>query len=366
MMGRSLFYVGSLNLRLPYFPSANGKGITGFWLNDDGTIERASETEAVVNPTYLAIDRKGNRLYATSELLGGNEGIIGAYAIDPISGVLSLLNEEPTHGDVAGHCDIDESGRFAAVANYGSVADGSHPDQSVAVFPLADDGSLLPSVSQARHVGNGFHPRQERPHPHCVRWSPDNRFMVVCDLGIDTLVVYRFDAARGTIERHGDVDLPAGSGPRHFLFHPGRPLAYAVCELSSQLVSLAYDAESGTLAVMGSQATTENWAQGDNYCSALKLAPNGRWLYAGNRGHDSIAQFEIHPVSGLAEMRASFPSAGNTPRDFAFDPTGRFMLVANQDSDWVASFRLGSDGSLNADAAGYTLGTPMAVAFVPR
>lgn len=108
--------------------------------------------------------------------------------------------------------------------------------------------------------------------------------MVVCDLGIDKLVVYRFDAARGTIERHGDVELPVGSGPRHFLFHPSRPLAYAVCELSSQLVSLAYDAESGTFAVIGSQATTESWAKGDNYCSALKLAPNGQWLYVGNIG----------------------------------------------------------------------------------
>jgi 6-phosphogluconolactonase len=364
-MGRSLFYVGSLNLRLPYFPTANGKGITGFWLNEDGTIERASETEGVVNPTYLSIDRKGHRLYATSELLGGTEGVISAYAIDPRSGELSCLNEERTYGDVAAHCDIDGSGRFVAVANYGSDAHGLHPDQSVALFPLAEDGSLLPSVSGARHLGKGFHLRQQQPHPHCVRWSPDNRFIVVCDLGIDKLVAYRFDAERRTIERHGDVQLPAGSGPRHFLFHPSRPLAYVVCELSSQLVSLSYDTESGSFAVIGSRATTQSRAQGDNYCSALKLAPNGRWLYAGNRGHDSIAQFEIHPASGLAEMRASFPSAGNTPRDFTFDPTGRFLLVANQDSDWIASFRLGSDGSLNAGGAGYALGTPMAVAFVP-
>jgi 6-phosphogluconolactonase len=365
MMGRSLFYVGSLNLRLPYFPSANGKGITGFWLNDDGTIELASETEGVVNPTYLAINRQGNRLYATSELLGGNEGMISAYAIDPLSGALSHLNEEPTQGDVAAHCDIDGSGRFAAVANYGSDAHGLHPDQSVALFPLAADGSLVPSVSRARHLGKGFHARQQRPHPHCARWSPDNRFMVVCDLGIDKLVVYRFDAARGTIEWHGDVDLPAGSGPRHFLFHPSRPLAYAVCELSSQLFSLAYHSETGTLAVIGSEATTESWAQGDNYCSALKLAPNGRWLYAGNRGHDSIAQFEVQP-GGLAELRDIYSSGGSTPRDFAFDPTGRFLLVANQDSDWIASFRWGSDGSLTYAAAGYALGTPMAVAFVPQ
>jgi 6-phosphogluconolactonase len=224
-MGRSLFYVGSLNLRLPYFPSASGKGITGFWLNDDGTIERASETEGIVNPTYLAIDRKGNRLYATSELLGGNEATIDAYAIDPLSGALSYLNEVPTHGDVAAHCDIDGTGRFAAVANYGSDEHGSHPDQSVALFPLAADGSLLPSISRARHLGKGFYVRQQRPHPHCVRWSPDNRFMVVCDLGIDKLVVYGFDAARGTIERQGDVELPAGSGPRHFLFHPNSSTA---------------------------------------------------------------------------------------------------------------------------------------------
>lgn len=142
-------------------------------------------------------------------------------------------------------------------------------------------------------------------------------------------------------------------------------MAYAVCELSSQLVSLAYDVESGTFAVIGSQATTESWAKGDNYCSALKLAPNGQWLYVGNRGHESIAQFVIHP-GGLAELRDTYSSGGSTPRDLAFDPTGRFLLVANQDSDWIASFRLGSDGSLNYGASGYTSGTPMAVAFVPR
>ncbi len=201
MMPRSLMYIGGCNRTLPYFASANAKGIACFEVDlETGAARAAGVTEGIDNPTFLAVAPDGKSLCATSEVLGWNEGVISAYAIDPSTGALSYLCKQPTRGDIAAHLAFDGTGKFVASVNYSVLPMDARPNRSLAIYPRAADGSLGPVISEAGYEGTGKDPaRQERPHAHCVRWTPDNRFVVVADLGTDRLWVHAFDAASGKI-----------------------------------------------------------------------------------------------------------------------------------------------------------------------
>jgi 6-phosphogluconolactonase len=225
---------------------------------------------------------------------------------------------------------------------------------------------LGPPVAEAAHEGSGPNEaRQERPHAHCVLATPDNRFLVVSDLGIDRLVVYRFDASSGAIARHTETALPPGSGPRHFVFHPTLPRAYVVNELASTVASLDFDASGGAFKVLAVAATSPEEALSENHCSEIKITANGRHLYVGNRGHDCLSRFTIDEKSGIASLVDTIRSGGRTPRHFAFDPSGKFLAVANQDSDCIAFFSVDpTNGALTPLPDLVTTGTPTALAFV--
>jgi len=365
-MSKSLLFVGCCNRPLPYFATANGQGIAAFRIDDDsGAVEALGVTEGIDNPTFLAANADGRVLCVTSEVLGWNEGTITAYAVDAVSGQLTYLNKQPTRGNLAAHLSFDGSGRFAASVNYAVLPTTARPNSSVVVYPLAADGELGPPAAEVTHVGKGVDAtRQDRPHAHCVRWTPDNRFVVVADLGIDRLAIYAFDAGRGGLTPHGELVLPPGTGPRHFAFHPTRPLAYAVNELASSLASLAFDAAAGSFRLIGLEATVPPHLLGHSHCSAIKVAPGGRHLFVGNRGEDTLSRFDIEPETGVARRIAATPAGGRTPRDFDFSPGGGYLAVANQDSDEVRLFRYdAATGALTPFGAPIQTGTPTAIGW---
>ena len=366
-MSSALFFVGCCNRPLGYVAKPAGKGISAFRLDlGSGRVDPLGVTEGIDNPTFVAVAPDGISLAAVSEVGGWNEGDITAYGIDYDSGALTYLSKQPTLGDGTAHNAYDTTGRFAGIANYSGLPAAARPNQSIAVYPCERDGTLRPSVAAMRHRGTGPNAaRQERPHAHCIRWTPDNRFVVVADLGIDRLVIYQFDAESGALAPHGELLMPPGSGPRHFLFHPTLPFAYCVNELTSELASLSFDAAAGRFALLSVEPTTSQNVP-NNSGSAIALAAGGKHLYVGNRGDDSIAGFAIDQRSGRASLMGTTPCGGRVPRDFAFDPTGSVLVVANQESDVLTLFRyVAESGDLEPLGQPVPSGSPTAIAFHP-
>jgi 6-phosphogluconolactonase len=362
----TFLYVGGCNRPTPYFASANARGISIFAFDQaSATATPLGAQGGIENPTFLTAAPDGGTLYATSEVAEWNEGLISAYAIDAATGALSYVNRQSTLGSITAYASLDRSARFVAVANYMGTPESERPNQSVAVFPRRADGGLDPVAASAAHPGRGPDVgRQDRSHAHCVQATPDNRHIVVSDLGIDRLVCYRFDAATGAIEKSGDTALPPGSGPRHFAFHPTKPFAYGINELSSTIASFSFDAENGTFLLLDIATTVPDAVLAINHCSEIKLSPDGRFLYAANRGEDSLAIFTIG-ADGTAQDRRTVEGGGKTPRHFAFSPDGRTLALANQDSDIVTLFGVDAeDGSLTHLGRDIAVGTPTAICFV--
>lgn len=369
MIERTFVAVGSVTRDTPYFQGARGKGITIFAFDEtSGELTRLSEKGGVDNPTYLTV-HEGNRcLYAVSEVFGWNEGTVSAYRLDPESGILSYINKQPALGSILAHNSLDRTGRFVLVANYSIYAepDDSLPNQSVVVMPVRADGGLGAPVCSRSHSGSGPDAaRQERSHAHCVLASPDNAHVIVADLGIDRLVVYRFDAASGSLSATpASVTIKAGAGPRHFVFHPSARYVYVINELDSTIAALAFDAASGGLALLQTAPALPPGYAGESHCAGLQLTPDGRFLYGSNRGHDSLVVYAIDQSTGRLSLVEHHSCLGKTPRDFTIDPSGRFLLVANQDSDSVIVFRIDPEsGKLTDTGRRAEVGTPMCAKF---
>lgn len=363
---RIFVYVGGCSRPTPYFASANARGISVFDFDPETAAATLIATQGgIENPTFLTAAADGATLYATSEVMEWNEGLISAYRIDPETGKLTYINRQSALGGITAHASLDRAGQNLLLANYMMLPESEAPNQSVAVFPLRADGGLAPASASAAHPGKGHDPaRQDRSHAHCVRATPDNRFVVVSDLGIDRLVTYRFDATSGTLEKAGETALPPGSGPRHFVFHPTKPFAYVVNELASTVASLAFDAETGRFTVLDVTPTVAEAARAGNHCSEIQLGPDGRFLYVANRGHDSLSIFRLG-ADGIAQLRSTVASGGKTPRHFAFAPDGRTLAVANQDSDRISLFAVDPDnGGLAHLGQDIAVGTPTAISFV--
>lgn len=362
----SFIYVGGCNRPTPYFASANAGGISIFHFDPETAIATPRGVQAgIENPTFLTAAPDGGTLYATSEVMEWNEGLVSAYRIAPDTGALRYINRQSALGGITAHISLDRSARHLLLANYMMLPPSEAPDQSVVVFPLRADGGLKPAAASAAHPGKGYDPaRQDRSHAHCVLATPDNRHIVVSDLGLDRLVTYRFDATTGGIERAGETALPPGSGPRHLVFHPTKPFAYGVNELASTVASYAFDAETGLFELLDVAATVAEAAQSINHCSEIRLGPDGRFLYVANRGHDSLSIFTIGP-DGIACLRTTVASGGKTPRHFAFSPDGRTLAVANQDSDCISLFAVDpDDGGLAHLGQDIAVGTPTSICFV--
>jgi 6-phosphogluconolactonase len=367
-MASALLYVGGVNRGIGYVANPAGKGIAAFDLDiETGTARPLGVTEEIDNPTFVAVAPDGGSLTAVSE---GDwpEGQITAYAIDAATGALAFINKQPTGGGSSCHLGHDHSGGYVGVANYGAKPVAGGPDRSFVIYPRRADGSLGAPSAEITHTGSGPNAqRQSRPHAHCIRWTPDNRFVVVADLGIDRLMIYRFDAASGAVAPHGEAVLAPGSGPRHFRFHPQLPLLYCANELDCTLSTMTFDAAAGTLKVIATISTLPPGGHPGSSCSAIDIAGGGRHVYVGNRGHDSIARFGIDTTTGIARLIGTTPAGGQVPRDFAFDPSGSLLAVANQESDCVSLFRYRAEtGDLDALDATIDVGSPTAIAFHPQ
>jgi 6-phosphogluconolactonase len=353
-----LLYVGT-------YTRGTSKGIYAYRFRPSkgraATIGLAAETE---NPSFLAVHPNQRYLYAVNEVAdfeGGN-GSVSAFSIDRKSGRLTFLNKASSRGGDPCHVTIDRSGKWLIAANYGSG--------SVAVLPIEKDGELGPAVSLMRHSGSGKDPRrQEGPHAHSVNLSPDHRILLVSDLGLDKVMIYRWDAATGRLEtnRPPFAKLSPGSGPRHLAFHPTGRWVYQINELNSTITAFAYDAESGSLQDKGTVSTLPRGFTGINSTAEVQVHPNGRFVYGSNRGHDSIAVFAIQGDQGMLEPVQYVSTRGKTPRQFAIDPTGNYLLVANQDSDEVVLFRVNREnGTLAPTGTVLRAPMPVCVVFVPR
>jgi 6-phosphogluconolactonase len=314
----------------------------------------AGETK---NPSFLALHPSGRFLYAVGEIDsfdGRKTGAVSAFAVDPKTGDLTLLNQQASEGGGPCHLVVDRAGRNVLVANYGGG--------TVAVLPIGDDGRLAKASSVQVHTGNGPNKgRQEKPHAHGIYLDADGRHALAPDLGADRVFVYRFDAGRGALEPQGAAALEPGSGPRHLAFDPAGRHVYVIDELASTVTAFAYDAAKGALQALQTVSTLPAGFGGASTAAEVALTPDGRFLYASNRGDDSLAQFSV-AGDGRLTAAGHFPAGGRTPRHFAIEPSGRFMLVAHQGSNSIAILRVdGATGRLSPTGAALSLSKPVCV-----
>jgi 6-phosphogluconolactonase len=291
------------------------------------------------NPSYLAFHPNGRVLYAVNEIgnfRGGRTGAVSAFTVDPTTGSLALLDQQPSAGADPCHLAVDPQGRSVVVANYSGG--------SVAVLPLDADGRLLPAA-RVRHLsGSGPNAaRQQSPHAHGVLFDPSGTFLLTADLGSDRILVERRDAAPG--ESSGaateGASLPPGSGPRHAAFDRSGRFLYVVNELFSTVTAFRWDAERGHLEPFQTVPAVAAGFSADNKSAEIAVSPDGRFVYVSNRGEDSIAVFRVDPGDGRLESLERVSAGGRTPRHVAIDPAGRWLFVANQDSNRVSLFRIG-------------------------
>ncbi len=292
---------------------------------------------ATTSPSFLAIDRARRLVFAVNETSSFNDqptGAVSAFSADPATGRLTLINQQPSHGKSPCHVVLDPTGKFLLVANYSSG--------TVAVFPVAADGHLGAASSVIQHAGHGPDAqRQKDAHAHCVTFDPAGRFVFVCDLGIDRVVAYQLDAAgKLTAVESAGATLKPGSGPRHLVFGVDGKFAYVFNELSASVTAFSYDATTGRMTETQTLSSLPADFTGDKSGAEIEVHPNGKWLYASNRGHNSIALFAIDPVNGTLVFAAAQSSEGRTPRHFALLPDGRHLVVANQDTDSLQLYRV--------------------------
>jgi len=339
-MPNQLIFVGS-------YAEANQPGIHVFGFGADvGALQPRTTYGGIANPSFLILHPKICCLYAVSEVKG--DGSVYAFRFDCQSGALEPINRQPSGGSAPCHLVLDESGSWLIVSNYFSG--------TVQVLPLADDGALGEPTHLVQHHGQGVHPeRQERPHAHAAAFAPDGRFILVADLGIDQIVIYAFNAVEGKLGTHSSAPAQLGAGPRHLAFHPGRPNLYVVNELNNTISLYGYDAVNGGLHELQSLTTLPHCVQ-NNRAADIHVEPTGTRVYVSNRGHNSIAVFDI-AADGTLALAAIQPCGGRGPRNFALSLDGRSMLIANEQSGDVVVLPILGDAA--------TLGKPMARALVP-
>ena len=318
------------------YTSGKSEGIYVYRMDrSTGALTRVSSIKSV-NPSFLTIDQSKRYLYAVNEVgeYGGKPGGgVSAFAIDPTTGNLRLLNEQATQGADPCHLSIDDRKRTLLVANY--------TGGSVTVLPVRPDGTLGMATEVKQHEGSGVKEQQKGPHAQCVILDLAERHALVADLGIDKVMIYRFDRVTGKLSpaQQPFAELTAGAGPRHLSLHPSGKHLYVINELDSTMTSFKYNELNGTLAKLETVSTLPSDFTGTSYCADVHVSPSGKFLYGSNRGHNSIVVFEIDS-SGKLKLVEHVSTEGNWPRNFTIDPAGKFLLVANQRSDNVVSFHI--------------------------
>jgi 6-phosphogluconolactonase len=354
----SLLFIGT-------YTGAKSRGIyTSRFNSANGRLsppELAAETR---NPSFLVVHPNRRWLYAVGEVddfAGQHAGAVSAFHIDQETGRLTLLNAQPSGGSAPCHISLDPSGKCLLVANYSSG--------SIAAFPVGVDGQVGPKGASIQHRGSSVNPqRQEGPHAHFILPAPSGHRALTCDLGLDKVFVYHLDADQASLmpNEPPSVSLKPGSGPRHLAFHPDGRHVYVINEMGSSLTAFEYQAKTGGLKELQTVSTLPPDFKGENTCAEVQVAASGHFVYASNRGHNSIAAFAVDPRRGTLTSLACEPSGGKTPRHFLLDPTGRWLLAENQDSNNLVVFRVDpSQGRLTRTEEKIEVGSPVCAAFLP-
>lgn len=322
----------------------------------------AAETPS---PSFLELDVRRRLLFAVNELNefnGKPGGGVSSFAIDRDLGKLTPINQESSVGGGPCHLVLDKERRYLLVANYGGG--------SVAVLPVGRDGRLGAASDFVQHTGSSVNPERQRgPHAHCVTMDPDNRFAFVCDLGLDKVLVYRFDAQRGKLTPHDPpfAPLKPGSGPRHMVFRPDGRFAYVNNELTSTVTVFSYDKRAGVLKEVQTITTLPAHFEGTNSTAEIDVHRSGKFLYVSNRGHNSIVLFNVDGGKGTLTHVEDQSTGGSTPRHFGIDPSGRYMAIGNQASDTVLMARIdGGNGRLTPSAVFTSTPIPICMKFLPE
>ena len=312
------------------------------------------------NPSFLVVSPDQNYLFAVSEngnFKGEEGGGVSSFAIGEDGG-LTLINQVNSGGGAPCHISIDPEGKCLLVANYMGGSTSS--------YQITGDGKIVLPAAEGfiQHEGQGAQlPRQASPHAHSVNVDPSGKRAYVADLGLDKVLIYKLDAAAGTIAPNDPpfLKLPDATGPRHFSFHPSGKWAYTNLEMSLQVAALSHDPETGALNVLEIESTVpEGTGRKGNSTAECLVHPTGKWVYVSNRGHNTIAAFAIDQKTGKLDFIERESTKGKTPRNFGIDPSGRFLIAGNQDSDTVTVLKINQDtGSL--DPIGHQIKVPAAV-----
>ncbi len=352
-------YVGT------YTTKTRSKGIYAFRFDaTTGQLNPLGVMAETPEPSFLAVHPSGKYLYAVNEVNnfnGEHSGAVSAYTIDRKSGKLTLLNQVATRGAGQCHVSLDRTGKFVFIANY----DGG----SIASFPVLPNGHLGAASGFVQHTGSGPNTeRQKGPHAHWIGSSPDNHFVLSADLGLDEVLVYRFDAVKGSLTANNQpiVKVDPGAGPRHMAFTPSGDLAYVVNELKSTISGFTYRSADGVLTPVETIPILPPGYMGQHDSSEIMVHPSGRFLYVSNRGDNSIVLFWIFSAKGMLTRLGRFSTQGQTPRSFAIDPTGKFLLAANQGSNDIVVFHIDpGTGSLHPAGQAVRTPAPVCITFIP-
>lgn len=343
---------------------ASKRGILAFQMNlRTGAVVDLGVASAVANPGFLAIHPNHRILYSvnSAKIDGKNVDVVSAFSVELATGRMTLLNQKPSGGENPTHLAVDHAGKNVLVANYGSG--------SVAVFPIQKNGALNSASAFIQHSGSSIEPnRQEGPHAHSISTDLSDRFVFSCDLGLDKVLVYKFDSATGSLAANDPPFglLRAGAGPRHHAFHPNGKFLYVINELDSTMSAFTCDAKRGALREFQTFSTLPPGFSGKNFPAEVAVHPSGKFLYGSNRGHDSIVVFGIDQKTGFLSVLDHQSTAGKNPRHFEIDPTGNYLLAANQDSGNVVNFRIDSKtGRLTPLGVVIEAETPLCVKCIP-
>jgi 6-phosphogluconolactonase len=351
-----LVYIGT-------YTRGDSQGIYVFRFNSEsGELTPVTAVSGVKNPSFLAISPDQKYLYSVAEIDmfdGQKAGGVAAFSIDKASGNLTKLNEQHSGGAGPCHLVVDKEGKNVLVANYGGG--------SVSALPIGEDGQLKPPSSTIQHEGSSVNPqRQKEPHAHSVNLDPAGKFAFVADLGLDKVLIYRFDSAKGELKANNppSASVSPGGGPRHFAFHPNGKFAYVINEIGNTVTAFAYSAEEGRLTPIESLSTIPADYKETTHTAEVQVHPSGKFVYGSNRGHDSIAVFQVNQDTGklTAKGQAKCPA---TPRNFGMDPGGKFLLACGQSANQIEVFRINQDtGELTSTGHKVKVPSPVCVKFL--
>jgi 6-phosphogluconolactonase len=347
MGGKYKFLVGT-------YTKKGSKGIYAFEF-DPKTLNTTELSTApkIDDPSFLVISKDNRHVYSVSE---SDRGEVVALDFDPEKGTFKTLNTVASGGAHPCHISLDKTGKWVLVGNY--------TGGNLSVIPVLPDGNISESIQTIQHTGKGPDTqRQEKPHVHSVNISPDNKDVYVADLGTDKIMAYRLDESTGKLSAGNSVSVSAGSGPRHFVFHPEEPFAYVIQELTGKVTAFKYT--DNQLEFIEEISTLPAGFTGNNSCADIHISPDGKFLYGSNRFHDTLVIFEIDQKTGKLTLVGHQDVLGKTPRNFAIDPTGKFVFVANQDTDNIVIFRRDlKTGKLTPTGREVKVSMPICVKFL--